>query len=628
MSADTQPQDVLAALRAVAPFDQMSAEALDLIVHHHHYTQIAPGNKLLTPEQGQVHQLFIILDGVVAGTEPQRQETIWELTTGEIFPIGALLAERPVTNFYVAETPCRCLVIEQDIFLQLMQRSPEFSDFCTRRIAHLLQLNLSQQQEQSTRNLTDSNRLQAPLDQLFTNTLYCVRSQSIRHAMQQMSDNHKRSIAIVDDQHKPLGILTLRDVMERIALPQLDIDAPITTAMTADPLTLAADRPGYDAAITMAEHGFGHICVVDNNQKLLGIVSERDLFSLQQQGLASLSRAIQHAEHIEQLAQCHQDIEQLILQMQAQGMDFEQLTTIITNLNDRITERIIRICLQQYPDVKQRFTWLAFGSEGRMEQTLVTDQDNGMIFIAADDNHAQQIRQTLLPLAQMINQALDQCGYPLCKGNIMASNPECCLSLDEWQQRFTRWITQGTPEHLLKASIFFDFRVLYGDESLAQQLRQHLFQQAKKQSRFLAMMAGNALNNTPPLGLIREFRTMKSDVGSHSIDLKINGITPIVDCARIFSLANTVSETNTLKRLHGVVDKGQLNAQDVQNWLQAWQFIQSLRTQNHLNALRNKRIPTNHIDISTLSELQRRILKEAFRQVSKLQRKLAMEYAI
>jgi hypothetical protein len=175
-------------------------------------------------------------------------------------------------------------------------------------------------------------------------------------------------------------------------------------------------------------------------------------------GLVNLSRSITNAPDLETLIGLGRDVHRLIGQMLAQGASVAQLTQIITMLNDHVTRRVIELSIAEHGAAKVGFTWLAFGSEGRHEQTLKTDQDNGIVFVPPKGSSAAQVREELLPLARVINEALAACGYPLCKGNVMASNPDCCLSVSEWEERFARWIDRGSPEDLLKASIYFDLR--------------------------------------------------------------------------------------------------------------------------------------------------------------------------
>ena len=272
---------------------------------------------------------------------------------------------------------------------------------------------------------------------------------------------------------------------------------------------------------------------------------------------------------------------------------------------------------------------MALGSEGRFEQTLKTDQDNALIFTAPEGMTADQVRAQLLPVAERINASLDLCGFPLCKGEVMASNPKWCLSLDEWKQVFDKWVDQGAPMALMHSSIFFDFRALYGAQHLADDLRRWVAQLARNNERFLHQMAENALHNRPPLGVVRDFVLGKEN----TLDLKLNGITPFVDAARIFSLATGITHTSTIQRLRQSAPGLHIPASEVEAWINAFLFIQLLRLRHHYEANLHQADAeahplNNQINPAQLNELDRRILKEAFRQARKVQAKLSLDYQL
>jgi CBS domain-containing protein len=272
-----------------------------------------------------------------------------------------------------------------------------------------------------------------------------------------------------------------------------------------------------------------------------------------------------------------------------------------------------------------RMCWMALGSEGRFEQTLSTDQDNALIFSVPEGMTADAVREHMLPVARRINETLALCGFPLCRGNVMASNPQWCLSQEEWKRKFSDWITDGTPLALLHASIFFDFRSVHGAQVLTDELRSWLSRVAADNTRFLHQMAENAMSIRPPLGVVRDFVVGKE----HKLDLKLNGVTPFVDAARIFSLAAGVTQTSTLQRLRLSAAKLKLHPSEVEAWIDAFLFIQVLRMRHHDEG-REQGLSEgeldNRIDPEALNELDRRILKEAFRQARKLQARLALEY--
>ena len=623
---------ILDFLRRHTPFDQMAPAHQELLAKRLRLGFYAQGESIVSPELGPADRFYIIKQGRVRGSaqnqEPGDEDGTWELVAGECFPIGALLSRRPVRLVQRAEVDTFCFELDRAGFDELLQLSPVFQDFCTRRLANLLDSALKTVQARSATRAAEGASLSAPLRSLIKRPPVTCREQDpVRLALERMQREHIGSIVITDDAQRPKGVFTLHDVLARVALPQLDLATPIGQVMTPSIISLSSDAPAYQAAVLMTRHGFGHLCVVDQGA-LAGVVSERDLFSLQRVGLVSLARTIGKAPDVPALVAIEDDIHRLVEQMQAQGASVDQLIQITTELNDAVTQRVIALAVKQEGADLPPFTWLAFGSEGRIEQTLSTDQDNGILFQVPPDGNAETLRARLLPVARRINDVLAQCGYPLCKGNIMAGNPECCLSADEWRARFERWVAQGTPEHLLNASIFFDFRPLYGDPAPAEALRREVQALAGKNPRFLHQMAVNALRNRPPLGLVRDFQVSSGGDHPNTLDLKVQGTTPFVDAARIFALAGGVAETNTVRRLAGTVERGALNKEEVAAWTEAYQFILLLRMRGHRRQREAGETLDNYLNPDELNDLDRRILKEAFRQARKLQSRLALDYRV
>jgi CBS domain-containing protein len=272
--------------------------------------------------------------------------------------------------------------------------------------------------------------------------------------------------------------------------------------------------------------------------------------------------------------------------------------------------------------------WLAFGSEGRHEQTLATDQDNGIVFPDPDDGDVEARRARLLPVARRVNEGLAACGFPLCKGEIMAGNPRWCLSLSEWQSVYAEWMAKADGQALLMASIFFDLRGIWGRVDLSQALRTWLARNAPGRALFLRWMADNALRNQAPLGVLRDFALARHDGAEDSLDLKLNGVTPFVDAARLLSLAAGGEQTGTVERLRDLVGRGKLDAQEAQAWIEAFHFVQMLRLRHQQAQAQAGAAPDNFLQPDRLNELDRRILKESFRQSRKLQQKLRLDFRL
>ena len=631
MQQQSTLQSVLDFLRRHAPFNQMAESHQEFLAKRLKLSFFSKDELITGPDEGVASRFYIIKQGRVRGETKNghtAEDGAWELVTGESFPIGALMAKRPVYTLHRAVDDTFVYELEREDFQQLLNKSPVFHDFCTRRLASLLDTAMREMRAASAHDVTGDSSLNTPLRTLLPhNRISCSADTSIREALQQMEQAQRRSIAIVDEQQHPVGILTLRDVMTRIALPRVDINAPIGEVMTPITQTLTPNDFAYEAALQMAQSGIGHVCVVED-KKFVGIVSERDLFSLQRVGLGNLSRAIKRADDIPTLKQLSADMQQLVNQMMAQGASVEQLTQIISTLNDHITRRIIIIAQAELGRPAIPFTWLSFGSEGRLEQTLKTDQDNGILFLPAPGQSDEEARKQLLPLATFINQALAEVGFPLCPGNIMAGNPECCLSLDEWKARFSRWVEAGTPDNLLKSTIFFDFRPLYGPSEAVEELHRWLLEKTAVNSLFRRMLAENCLRNRPPLGLFGDFKLASHGKLDKSIDLKMHGITPFVDGARLIALQHKLAPTNTLQRLRSAARVGALRQDDADAWINAYGYIQLLRMRNHQRQAERGEELHNYLEPDELNSLDKRILKEAFRQARKLQTKLTLEYQL
>ena len=621
---------VLDDLRRYAPFNAMEKANLEALAALIRSEACAAGQVLLAPESGPPDTLFILSQGEVLGEQAIADavgaEGEWRLKPGDCFPLGALLSASPVAGVYRALTPGVCHRVPAQAFLDIKERDPALRRFCTHRLAQLL--------EASKHIIRDSQtRSQPPLmDRLLGGVLHrdpvcCLPDTPIEAALRSMQERGIGSMIITDGQRHPMGIFTLHDVLGRVVLPRTNLSAPIASVMSTGLAALPSSATAYEAALTMVRRGIRHVLVVDDGL-LTGIVSEKDLFSLQRLSMRQLSSDIRRADSLPSLAQFAGEIRTLANHMLVQGVSAEQLTQFIASLNDILTHRLVELEFGAADLQGIELCWLALGSEGRGEQTLSTDQDNGIIFHAPPGMSAEAARAILLPLARRVNEALDACGFPLCKGEVMASNPKWCASLEEWRGYFARWVDRGDPQSLLHGAIFFDFRPLYGAAPLAQELRQWLCGHARQNPRFLHQMAANALNNRPPLGLIRDFALDGEGEQEGTIDLKLNGATLFVDAARIFSLASGVAAVNTAQRLRLSAPAIKLPSDEVEAWVEGFYYIQSLRLRRQHEQQAHGEPMGNRLNPYELHRLDRQILKEALRQARAIQERLALDWRV
>ena len=340
-----------------------------------------------------------------------------------------------------------------------------------------------------------------------------------------------------------------------------------------------------------------------------------------------LAKKIELADSIETLVIYAEEARRIDESFLGAGLGGSLSTYGISWLNDCLAARVVALSAEESRLPAANWCWISLGSEGRHEQTLVTDQDNGLIVSASDEHEATLLRNVFLPFAQKVNQRLAECGFTLCSGDIMAGNPAWCRSEDEWKGLFFDWIHKPEPSSLLNASIFFDVRPLYGDFSLVTPLRTLLAKWAPHAETFLRLMATNALAAEPPIGFTGDV-VMEKEGKEKFIDIKKYGIRIFVDVARIIGLAHGVSSASTRTRFLEAGEKFGMSALDVSAALQAMSELQRLRLSHQHQAIEAGKNPDNHLHPDELSSYDEAVLREGLKQAKRLQQRLKLTYRL
>ena len=634
MSAPTIVAGIRQVLLPHQPFSQMAAADLDFLAASVEVAYFAPGEILIDPSAGPASQCFIIKQGCVRAERPvgsTQSSPEFDAGPGECFPLGSLLANRPVSLRFVAVGDVFCFVLSRDRFEVLTRRSAPFMDFCTRRLGSMLDVSRQQMQASYAAEASAERTMGMALSALVRGTpITCRPDDTLRDAFVLMNDSHVGSVIVTEDHpggEDVLGILTRTDLIARVILPQLSLDTRIGDVMTHDVMTLDANATAADATLLMAEHSIRHVPVIQSRggaSRVIGIVSERDLFALQRLSVRQLATGIRRADAPNALAAVAVDIRRLSHHLVAQGVAAAQMTRLVSHLNDQLTQRLLTLGCARFGIRAESFCWLALGSEGRSEQTIATDQDNGILFVEGEVTQA-----ALLEFSDWVNVGLAAAGFPLCKGNIMARNPSWCGSVRYWRQLFADWIDRGDPQALLNASVFFDFRGIFGNKALARELRTEVVRRAQAMPRFLKQMSDNALRNRAPSsgGL---FDGVFGDGGVSPVDLKLNGTVLFVDAARIWSLAAGIAETNTSDRLCLLAEQSRVPTGDANGWIDSFEFLQLMRLREQHRRGQSQGLDAadnpNSVSPRDLSPLDRRILKESFRQARKIQQRLELDF--
>jgi CBS domain-containing protein len=607
----------------VLPFSEMLPEHVDLFIESSKECYFAPDEMIVSPESGPVQSLYFIRKGSVIGRRGLANEpgSAQEIETGDLFPVNAALAGRAVTGYYSASGDCFCLAISSDVMKKLSTLSTPFADYLNQRILKFLEQSRKVLQKTYASQVFSEQSLETPLGQLpRKKPLFVHPDTPLQDALLKMHERRVGSILVSNENNGLLGILTRYDILGRVTIPQVPMSTPIKDVMTPNVFSLTVLHSGQDAALMMSKHGIRHVPVMDGNE-IINVISERDLFATQRLSLKNISTSIRTAPELSDLVTCAKDIRTFARNLISQGVQARQLTGLISYLNDLVCEKLIDTSSKKHNLDPKEFAWIALGSEGRSEQTIATDQDNALVYAGKP---SQDVQAKYLAFAREVNEGLDACGYPLCKGNVMASNPEICLSEGEWVKKFEEWIYHGSAENLLKASIYFDFRLISGNPDLLVRMKQVILENAPGMERFMKQIAANSLRMQVPISWLGGLDTIKLD-GKQCIDLKINGTAIFVDTARVYSLDHAIEATNTRERLIAVGKALRVPENVYMGWVTGFEYLQMLRLSVQMD---NKPIGGNHnaVELSALNDVDRKILKESLRIARSFQHRLETDY--
>ncbi|MEI4473265.1 DUF294 nucleotidyltransferase-like domain-containing protein [Frigidibacter sp. MR17.24] len=443
----------------------------------------------------------------------------------------------------------------------------------------------------------------------------CAPATSVAEAARAMRDAHVSSLGVTDGDGRLVGIVTQRDLSDRVLAEGRDPAVAVEAVMTRDPVTLPREALGSDVLSLMLGRGVGHLPVTEAG-RFVGMVTQTDLTRFQAVTAGVLIHDIGAAGDVAALAQATGRIPALLVQLVGASQSHEVVTRLITDVADAVTRRLVALAEARLGPAPVPYVWAACGSQGRQEQTGHTDQDNCLIF---DDAATADDRRWFEALAQEVCTGLDACGYVFCPGEMMAMTPRWCQPLAVWQGYFRGWIARPDPMAQMLASVMFDLRPIAGDRRLFDALQAETLAAASQNTIFTAHMIANSLKHAPPLGLLRGFATIRSGEHRHQIDMKLNGVVPVTDLARVYALLARIPAVNTRARLVAAEGRGVLSVAGGRDLVAAYDLIADQRLAMQAALVRSGRKPDNFLAPSDLSEFERSHLRDAFVVVRTMQ---------
>ncbi|WP_070967735.1 DUF294 nucleotidyltransferase-like domain-containing protein [Vibrio sonorensis] len=605
------------------PFKDLDEEILKEVSQNIEISYVRQGLQVI--EFGdEIHDLYMVRSGAVE-VYRRKGELYNRLDQGDLFGQMGLLTNNKVRFPAKAIEDTLLYCIPESVFQNLYDNYDNFADFVEVDDNARLRQAVSSSSEQNDLTTSKVRTL------LTRDALFVDKSETIQNAAIKMAEEQVSSLLIIDsergqddeDSNTVMGIITDRDLCTRVLAQGLDPSDEVSSVMTNEVISLDHNAYVYEAMLTMLRYNVHHLPVL-KDKKPIGIIETTDIVRYESQNSLLLVSSIYQQQSIDDLVELSEQVKDSFVRLVNEDANSHMVGTAMSVIGRSFKQRIIELAEMALGEPPIPYCFVALGSMGRDEQLLVTDQDNAIIL---DDTYvSEEHDQYFADLAKLVSDGLHRCGYTYCTGDIMATNPMWRMTRKEWEECFADWIDNPNPKALLNASIFFDLDGVYGKLKWAEHLNGFIVRRARKNNRFLACLARNALNRTPPLGFFKDFVMEKDGRHNNSINLKRRGTAPLADLIRVHALAVGSSSKNSFERLDDVIDAGILPKGRGEDLRDAMEFISMVRIRHQALDVEQSIDPDNNIEPENLSDFERRNLKDAFQILSKAQNFLKFRY--
>lgn len=602
MALDVELAEIRDFLAQHAPFDRLPAEVLATLPRRLTVQYFRRGRTLIAKGRDN-HHLFVLRSGAI-DIHDEDGALIDRCEVGDTVGSISLVLGNPSTHDVTAIEDSLVLALPEADFRALAAAHPEFETFFDLQRAHRMRSAVTRLQDSETSSAMLKTSVRALIHR---EPITITSAATIQDAALVMRERKVSSILVVDDE-RLVGILTDRDLRNRVVAEGVDPASSVAAVMTPGPVTGDVDQLAFEAVLEMVARNIHHLPILERGHPV-GVITTTDLMRMVQASPIYLVGEVQKQEDIAGVARSAARLSAMVESLVDQDATAEDIGRVVTAIGDAIERRVLDLVIADIGPAPVPYAWVALGSRARLEQALAADQDHALII--ADEATAADL-PWFETLAQRVTAALVQCGYAECAGDVMATNPRWRRRLRDWREEFARWLDQPTPDAILGASIFFDMRATHGDETLCATLRREVIARAPESRRFLAHLARAATLNEPPLTFFRGFVLAKEGEHAATLDIKRGGVGAVVELARVEALAAGSPALNTVARLTAAVSAGLIGEERGADLKDAFEFISYVRIRHQAQQSRAGRPVDNRVNPSQLSSFDKRALREAF----------------
>jgi CBS domain-containing protein len=607
---DSALSEISEFIQAIPPMDLLPSDIIEQIVKEISISYVRRGQTL--PPQGIVEENIYILRKGALSYFSADNKLLAKFSEGDICSVFCFSHNGPSTQHVISDEDTLLYSINYHNFLQLVNEYPDVTAFFQQTSEQRLNKKMLQVNEDAILN---SSLLNSSIANFYHSPVVIISPDaSIQQAAILMTEQNF-SCLVISHNDQPLGIVTDKDIRRRCVAQGLSIEQPVSAIMTDDMTTIDINSTAYDALMKMTQKHIHHLPVTESNQ-LKGMVTVTDLMNNEGQNAVNITSVIHKATSVGELTEISSMIPKLQIRMAKLGTTADHVGKSISAITMAFTIRLIEMAEKLLGPPPVPYAWLAAGSQARQEQFAHSDQDNALII---SNDLKPEHNLWFKDLATFVSDGLAACGFIYCPGNVMATNPQWCQTQKQWSQYFAQWINTPEPKALMHCSTFFDLTTVYGDSRLLEQVKTKMLQTTKSSTLFIAHLSRNALNLRPPLGFFRDFVLIQNGENKATLDLKHNGIAPIVDLARIYALSEGIATVNTIERLKQAAGTPSLSKSSAANLIDAYEFLSMLRMMHQAKKLQLGQQPNNYLSPKDISKLEREHLKDAFKVIKTLQ---------
>ena len=513
------------------------------------------------------------------------------------------------TNTFKVHEELICYELEKTIFLKLIEQNQQFKDYFLKDLVNKIQL----LKDKEYASELSSFMISKVEDTLIHEPCIIDEDTALINAIQK-SMEFKTSSIIVKRKNKEYGIITDSILKTKVLLEGRNLSIPVKDIAKFPLLTVFNDDYLFEALTLLVKKNIKRIGVVNHDFEMIGILEQIDILSHFANHTYMVDSKIKKAKNIDDLKGASENLLNIIKNLHAKGVKVNHISNLIGQLNTKVYQKLYDLIIPL--ELQQKACFIVMGSEGRNEQIIKTDQDNALI--VKDNIDVEQFRPYM---NEMINHLTDF-GYPLCEGNIMASNPFWCKTVSDYKNDILKWIETPNMQNYVDLAIFFDSFAVAGDKELLINLKDDLFSKLFDKDVFMAYFAKATLAFDTP-NIISNFITKKNN-----IDIKKTAIFPIVQGIRSLALREKIKETTTIRRIKILEDKKVLEKNRAAELIEAFDVVNTLRLKSQLESIQYNKKINNEINTLNLGKIERDLLKDSFKIVNEFKKFISFTFKI